>query len=290
MSAEFYSLLITRQKIMKTPEPILIAHLFPELMNGLLELLDSLSPEEWDKPTVCVGWSVKDIALHLLGGDIGIISSRRDGFYLPPEKPINGWNDLVEFINYRNDIWIQATRRMSSQIVLELLKLHGGQVNAYFQSVDPYQMGGSVDWASPDPAPVWLDLAREYTERWHHQQQIRDAVGRPGFTEPRFFAPVLDAFIRALPRTFREVSAPEGTLVALTISGDAGGQWFLRREQDQWNLYVDVAEAPIAETIIDQDQAWRLFTRSISPAESGAILRGDQHLAAKILETVSIIT
>lgn len=27
---------------------------------------------------------------------------------------------------------------------------------------------------------MWLDAAREYTEFWVHQQQIRDATGRPG--------------------------------------------------------------------------------------------------------------
>ncbi len=51
----------------------------------------------------------------------------------------------------------------------------GEQTNAYFQRVDPFAMGGPVSWAGPEPAPVWLDVAREFTERWHHQQHIRAA-------------------------------------------------------------------------------------------------------------------
>ena len=37
----------------------------------------------------------------------------------------------------------------------------------------------AVNWAGPEPAPIWLDPAREYTERWVHQQHIRDAVRNP---------------------------------------------------------------------------------------------------------------
>lgn len=151
-----------------------------------------------------------------------------------------------------------------------------------------------MDWAGSGPAPVWLDLAREYTERWHHQQQIRDAVSRPGLKEPRLFAPVLDAFVRALPHTFRKTDAQEGTQVGLTISGDAGGRWILRREDGVWNLYVaepDDRSAIDADTIIDQDVAWRLFSRGvgIDEARAAASLSGNLALAAKTLEMISVI-
>jgi hypothetical protein len=173
----------------------------------------------------------------------------------------------------------------------ELLKLSGEQVCAYFETLDPHAIGGPVDWAGPDPAPVWLDLAREHTEWWHHQQQIRDAVGKPGLKEPRFFAPVLDAFIRALPQTYRNLDAKDGTLVALTISGDSGGRWCLCREDGAWRLYVRGAEKADAETIIDQEIAWRLFCKGISKdaALSSAALSGDRVLASKVLEMISVI-
>lgn len=39
---------------------------------------------------------------------------------------------------------------------------------------------GHVSWASDGPVPLWFDMARELTERWVHQMQIREAVGRVG--------------------------------------------------------------------------------------------------------------
>jgi hypothetical protein len=139
---------------------------------------------------------------------------------------------------------------------------------------------------------VWLDVAREFTERWHHQQQIRDAVGRPGLLQPRFLGPVIDAFVRALPRTYRAVAAPVGTCVVLSVTGDAGGRWALRREPERWRLYVADPEGKVdAELTLDQDVAWRVFTKGYDRARAaaGAQVRGDRTLALKALETVSII-
>ena len=201
------------------------------------------------------------------------------------------WDDLVALINSLNELWIKAASRLSPRVLCDLLKLSGEQVCAYLASLDQYAIGDPVDWAGPDPSPVWLDIAREYTEWWHHQQQIRDAVGKPGLKEPRFFHPVLDAFVRALPHTFRKVDAKEGTLIALTISGDSGGRWLLLRENTAWRLYVDNTQKADAETIIDQEIAWRLFCKGTTKDEAlaGAVLSGDRALASTALEMTSVI-
>jgi uncharacterized protein (TIGR03083 family) len=272
----------------KLPHSILVTELFPPVLDGLLELLSSLSAEDWNRPTACARWSVKDVALHLLGGDIGILSRKRDSV---AEQTELSWNELVALVNGANEAWVTATRRMSPRLLCDLLEHTGHQVCEYFSSLDPFAIGGAVDWASPEPAPVWLDLAREYTERWHHQQQIRDAVGKPGFKEPKFFAPVLDAFVRALPRTYASVNAKDSTLVALTITGDSGGRWFVFRENETWNLFAEVEKVPDAELVIDEDIAWRLFTKGIAKEEGlrNARMIGDESLAMKALEMVSVI-
>ena len=275
---------------MRQPSPILVVDLFPEVLDALLEVLASLEPAEWRLPTACAGWSVHDVALHLLGDDVGMLSSRRDG-HRAGNVSIAGWEELVAFINEQNARWVQAARRISPRLLVDLLRLTGEQVSAYFRSLDPYAIGVSVDWAGPEPAPVWLDLAREYTERWHHQQHIRDAVGKPGLTGPRYLGPALDTFVRALPHTYRDVGADEGTLVRLTIAGEAGGRWFLQRERGEWQLYVEATQPPQAEVIVDQDLAWRLFTRGVAAGEAlaRATVGGDRLLGARMLEVVSII-
>lgn len=265
-------------------------HLFPETRAALISLLESFTAEEWARPTVCAGWSIKDVALHLLGGDFGILSRRRDA-YLPPGKAPQSWAELVDLINTLNDTWVRAARRLSPRVLCDLLRWAGPQVEEYFASLDPLAPGGPVNWASSGPAPNWLDLAREYTERWHHQQQIRDAAGKPGLKEQRYLAPVLAAFVHGLPRAFREIAAPKGTLIKLTITGDSGGHWLVAQNAGGWELFVAEGEEPKAEVALDQDDAWRLFTKGLSKetARARAKIHGDLSLGIHVLETVSIL-
>jgi uncharacterized protein (TIGR03083 family) len=278
-----------RKRVLRPPQPTIVVDLFPEVLNELLWLLSSLPSEDWRKPTVCPGWSVKDVALHLLGVEVGNLSRRRDGHTLGASPA--GWEEVVAFVNDWNQGWVQVARRISSRLLIDLLQFTGVQVCDYFRSLDPHVMGGPVSWVGPGPAPVWLDLAREYTERWHHQQHIRDAAGKPGLKQPRYFAPVLATFVWALPHAFRATSAAEDTSVTLRITGGSGGQWSLLQERGEWRLYQGAAGQPDAEVILDGDIAWRLFTRGLcqNVARQHMTFTGDRALGLRVLEMVSII-
>ena len=275
---------------MSAPEPVLVASLFAPLLEGLIELLGSLDAEEWERPTVNPQWSVKDMAAHLLGGDVGILSRHRDR-YLFSGDPLRQWHSLVELINHLNAEWVAATGRLSPRLLVDMLRFTGKQATAFFQTIDPYELGGPVSWAGNAPAPNWLDLAREYTERWHHQQQIRDAVGRPGFHDPQFMAPVLRTFVFAWPMANANVAASEGTMLKLQISGEAGGEWFLRREPAGWQLLASAAGEPTSLIVVAQEIAWRLFCRDMQPEEAAPHFQfsGDQALAEPILQMKSVI-
>ncbi len=196
----------------------------------------------------------------------------------------------MAFINRQNETWVAAMRRCSPQLILELLVFTGERTLPIFRSRDLDAIGTPVNWAGDEPAPVWLDVAREYTERWAHQQQIRDALDVPGLRDRRFSAPVLETFIRALPRTFASVDAPAGTHVRLEITGDAGGGWSLVRADGRWHLTDGGASADATATL-DHDTAWRLMTKGITAnaAMRAATLSGDLPMARRLLDTVAII-
>lgn len=274
---------------MQSPHTIIVTDRFAPLRHHLLALLADLSDDDWSRPTAAPGWSVKDVALHLLGGDIAILSGKRDGFRLP--QRIDSYPDLVALIDRLNHEWIVAARRMSPRLLRELLAFCGPEVEACFASLDPMAMGGPVSWAGPEPAPIWFDIAREFTERWHHQQQIRDATGRAPLYDPYFLAPVLDTFVRALPHAFRDTPSPLGTSVRFEIAGDAGGVWYVHKNAQAWTLALDTAREPAANVTLPQDAAWRVFTKGMSrdTARSFAVISGATDLAAPILSATAII-
>jgi uncharacterized protein (TIGR03083 family) len=275
---------------MKRPAEIVVLDRFAPLRAQLLELLAGLADDDWVRATAAPRWSVKDVTAHLLGGDIGVLSRGRD-FFSPPGRKVATYGELVDLVNRLNEEWVVAARRMSPRLLRKLLALMGSEVEAYFSSLDMKAIGGPVSWAGPDAAPVWFDIAREFTERWHHQQQIRDATGQPPLYDPYFLSPVLDTFVRALPHTFRHASAPEGTVVRLEISGDAGGIWFLVRTPGKWELTLEAETEPAMDVILPQDTAWRMFTKGIDPetAQTSAMVRGDASFAPSIFRTVSVI-
>jgi uncharacterized protein (TIGR03083 family) len=275
---------------MECPVEILVADRFPALRRELLGLLEDLSEADWERPTAAPLWSVKDIAAHLLGGDVWILASTRDRFH-PPDSEIQEYAQLVDLVNRLNAEWVLAARRMSPRLLTEFLAFTGPEVDACFAALDPMAMGGPVSWAGPQPAPQWFDIAREFTERWHHQQQIRDATGSPPLYDPYFLSPVLDTFVRALPHSFRYTTAPPGTVVRFEISGDAGGVWFLHREEHIWTLVLESSTQPAAEVILPQDLAWRVFTKGVDreKALAQAVIRGDAGLASPLFATTAII-
>jgi uncharacterized protein (TIGR03083 family) len=271
--------------------PITTIDLLPEIQAALLALLDTLPADEWTLPTACEGWSVKDVAAHMLASTLGILSAQRDQQHGTVKIDDGDWAALVAFIDHQNDVWVRATRRLSPRVICDLLKFGGDQLITYFRTLDPFAPSVAVSWAGSERAPVWLEIAREYTEFWTHQQHIRDAVGRPGMTDARYMKPLLEAFARALPRTYRDVQTAPDAVVKLEISGEGGGAWYLLRETDQWILYSAVDLTPACVVRFDTDTAWRLFTKGITRevAQSKAVVEGDTALGSPIFSMVSMI-
>ena len=179
---------------------------------------------------------------------------------------------------------------------VRLLEVTGKDIAELFEAADPYAPATfPVGWAGESESLMWFDIAREYTERWHHQRQIALAVGRATPIDARhLYHPVLDTFLLALPFTYRDRDAPEGTLVGVRVEGEAGGDWFVRKAKVGWELGYDVPERPASRVVIDQADAWRLFTKRTDQATArarfpGIRIEGDVGLGERVLEMVSIM-
>lgn len=255
---------------MRVPEPVRTEHLFSPLHDELIALLRGLSAEEWSAPTVAGSWTVKDVAAHLLDTAIRRLAIQRDG-YLPP-GPFDP--------NSANRDWVAAAQRLSPRILIEMTDRYGRENAEFLASLDPFAKAQwGVTWAGEEESLVWFDVARELTERWHHQQQIRDATGRPPLNEP-YLAPVIATFVRALPVTYRDVVAADGTAIVFN-------DWTLVREDSAWKLYE--GRAPNAVTTIEMpdDVTWRLFTKQ--RVDPRARVEGDKRYAEPLFRTVAVI-
>jgi uncharacterized protein (TIGR03083 family) len=255
---------------------------------ALVGLLAGLEPDEWLRPTAAPGWTVKDVAAHVLQDHLRRVASLRDGWHGPGPA---GGEPLAAAIHRENGDWVRGARFLGPRQLVELIERAGREADAAWAALDPDAPSVSVSWAGVDPAPVRLDAAREYTEHWVHQRQIRDAVGRPGLDGAEFVAPVLATFLCALPFTLRGVAAPDGTRVRVGTTDPVVVRDVTRHDGGWWLGPGREPGAPAAEVELDGGSLWRLCVRAIEPADAArrAQVSGDTALAAAVLEMVSII-
>jgi len=274
-------------------EPIFVIDLLPKLDQKLLELLRSLDAADWEKPTIAPLWRVKDIAAHLLDGNIRALSMLRDQYLGEKPEQIDSYMDLVAFLNRLNADWVQAMRRVSPQVLIELLEITGRDYMAYLQQLDPFEPAAfSVAWAGEEQSANWFHIAREYTEKWHHQQQIRLAVGQESpLYEPEFYLPYLETSMRALPHHYRAVRAEEGDCIQFNITGTGGASWWLHREPERWILIPQSDKPPTCEVTIPETIAWRIFTKGISKQEAAKQVKiiGKTELGNPIFDMLAVM-
>ena len=267
-------------------------HLFPRLDEMLITLLKSLSAEEWQAPTVAKLWKVKDVASHLLDGNLRALSISRDGYFGEKPENIHSYEDLVGYLNQLNLAWTTATKRLSPEILIQLLESSGLEYYRHLQTLKPFENAiFPVAWAGQETSPNWFHIAREYTEKFLHQQQIRDAVGKDGLMTKTFFYPFLDTFMFAFPHTFRDVMAETGTVVDLIVTSEIGGKWCIQKTDNDWLLTKDEHLQMDAQVIMAPETAWKLFSKSWRPQDvlDRVEIVGDQHLGMKVLHMVSVM-
>jgi len=271
-------------------DPIQTLHLFEPLEQKLIVLLRSLSPTDWNKPTVAKLWTVKDVAAHLLDTGIRTIAHSKN-YVGDPSTTRNSYQELVDYLNGLNADWVKAMKRVSPETLIDFLQLTQKPFIEYYHSLDllaPAMF--SVAWAGEQESKNWFHISREYTERWHHQQQIRDAVGQTGIMDREFFFPMIDTLLRALPYTYRETPAKEGEIVQVKILGTASGEWRIQKENIGWEFTS--ASAMATSTIeLDADTAWKLFTKAFTrqEAETKVKIYGNRELALPLLRMVSVM-
>jgi uncharacterized protein (TIGR03083 family) len=271
--------------------PVQTLHLFPLLDKELINLLQSLTAEEWQLPTIAKLWTVKDIASHLLDGNLRAIAYYRDN-HLEAASNINSYAELVAYLNQLNLSWTNATKRISPQLLVELLETTGKQYIIELEKLAPFENAiFSVAWAGQEKSANWFHIAREYTEKFIHQQQIRDAVGKPGILTKELFYPFIDTFMYALPHTYRNVTATAGTVVQIKIRTHIGGEWNIEKIESGWRLTKVIQQTPSATVMMDPVTAWQLFSKGISPqaAIEKVELTGDRELGAVALQMIAVM-
>lgn len=243
----------------------------------LLGLLEALPPESWLAPTECPGWRVREVVAHVLHDDFRLIAHLRDGFEgVWFDGPLS---ELGAYLHERNGAFVDGTRDLSPELLIELLRTTGEELAAVYRARDPSALDDGVAWAIPDgPSPNWLGSGREYTERLAHQNQIRRALGAEELVTSRWLGPALDIWRWCLPVA---LSNAAGT-VSVEATGAIVRLWTLVDGR-----FADHVVSPDAYVTADAAVLARLWTDA--PAVDFDAQTGDERLIDAVRAARAII-
>jgi len=274
-------------------KPLDTRALFRPVSAELVVLLRALTPDDWERPTIAGTWIVRDVVAHLVDVTLRRLSFHRDGMKPPPPaNPIIEERDFVAFINRLNAQWVTTARRFSPRVLTELFDGASTDLADWFETLPlegPALFG--VSWAGEQASQSWFDIGREFTELWHHQQQIRVAVGAPPLPDSRYLRAVIDIAVRGLPHAFRDVTAEPGQTLLLDVVGPAGGQWTLVREAHKWTIHAGTPAVATTRITLGDEATWKLLFNALTDAEAAAAIQieGRPELATPLVRARSVI-
>ena len=260
---------------------------FPAERAELLALLGHFDPADWQRDTVCPGWRVHDVAAHLVHDYLRKLSGRRDAAGGRGPRP---GEDLAPWLHRMNQEFVDVAARWSPRVLIDLLGHLGPQLDDLWAALDLTALGEAVSWAAPGRAPVWLDVARGYS----------DYSGAPA-ADPRRGGAARGQLRRACRSGDRHVAA--GRPVRPPVRPGPAGR--LRPDRDQrpggWQLGGDASRGRVVDPAgtgrrPGRDDNGRTRCGGSPPAASpyrprlsGHRIDGARELALAALGLVSII-
>jgi uncharacterized protein (TIGR03083 family) len=183
----------------------------------LLSMFRDLSHDDWARPTPCEGWSVRDIAGHLLGAaeaNASVLENARQGARGFLRVRGTG-RDLVDGIN---DVQIEDRRDLEPGELLDRLeRIAPRAVQGRRRTPAPFRRVRVPAPGGPITLGYLVDVV--YTrDQWMHRLDVADATGRqPSLT------PEQDG--RIVADLVRDWALAHGEPVTLELTGPAGGTY-----------------------------------------------------------------
>ena len=251
-------------------------------------LLGGLSEKDWDRPTDCPGWTVKDQVSHLIGTESALL-----GRSAPP--PVSEPAPHVKNpMGQLNEAWVEVRRaRSPAEVMAEFREVTTARLAALRSMTDDEM--AAITSGPTGQVPYEEFMRVRVMDNWVHEQDVRRAVGQPGDLE----GPVADAslarFTSALPFVIgKRADAPEGATVVLQLTGPPGEQTVAASIVEGRGRLVDsrVDDADVRLRMTPETYA-RLSCGRLSPSDALAggqvSVDGDRTLGERVLAGMSIM-
>ncbi|XRQ04759.1 maleylpyruvate isomerase family mycothiol-dependent enzyme [Actinomadura welshii] len=252
---------------------------YEQTVRSTLALAGTLAEADWERPTECPGWTVKDQVSHLVGIELDLLGE--------PSPDL----DVPEFDHVRNDLGRRVEKSVhvrrpvpGPEVAAELADALERRL-AQLPGIDPERIVTLPDGTEGTYARLMKVRAMDC---WTHEQDIRRAVGRPGNLDGPAAHCFWEVLSRGLPIVVaRRAKAGPGRTVAFKISGPPDFHVAVHVDDDGRGSWAEPGE-PDAELAMDWETYVRLTAGRCTPEAVTVRLTGDQDLANRVLANMAI--
>jgi len=242
-------------------------------------LCSGLTDSQWELPTGCPGWTVKDNVSHLVDYEaraIGRPGPQREPGPLPHAK-----NDLGR----ANEVGVDARRSKPGSAVLEEFREVTSERLAQLGQLTDQDLAAQT-MTPAGPGTVARLLTLRVMDSWSHEQDIRRAVGQPGHTDGPAAAEALGYFTRALPYVVgKRAAAPDGSTVVFRIGSRdpvavevVGGRAKIAADPRAATVTLQIPPASFAALACGRDDV-----------PDDVVVAGDRELGRRVLDSMAIM-
>ena len=184
------------------------------MWSSTADLLGQLSTEEWSKPSPLPGWDVRDNVAHMLGAENMLLGREAPPIDIDRDSVPHVRNDIGVF----NEVWVEAMRSVDPPEVLARF------VEATTARLAALQQMGQDEWDAESFTPAGRDTYGRFMQIrvfdcWLHEQDIRDATGRPGHQSGLAVEVTLDEMTTAMGFVVgKRAGAGAGTRVTFALT------------------------------------------------------------------------
>lgn len=265
-------------------------------LQAVVDLGRGCRPADFDKPTSCPGWSVKDIFSHVVGVEEWL------GGEPLPELEVPDYPHIRNEFGRKVEQHVEFRRPLEGQDVVDDLEAVVAERLAWWRN--PALTDETIVPGPFGPASALAVLRMRIVDVWTHEQDLRAALGRPGDLDSPAAAIFCDVVFEQLPRiAARAALVPLDHVVILDVTGPVIGRAGVRIDKGPDGrprgvpLYRGVSHTGhegehLATTTIT------LSTDALArrAAGRGAIddvhwtYHGDESVARRVLDSLPIVT
>jgi len=248
------------------------------------ELLTGLDETSWSAPTALPGWDVKAVVAHIIGTECMLLGQPAPDVTVDPAEYQHIRNDIGRI----NEAWVASMAELAPVDLITRFR----DVTA--RRLDALRSTDQATWDAEGVTPVGRDTYGRFMrvrtfDSWIHEQDIRDAVSRPGGEGGAAAEAALDEMEAALGYVVgKKASAPPGSRVTFELTGPAARTVHVE-VGDRASLVAELSGPPTVTLTMPAGIFARLAAGRGDPEELGlqVTIEGDPALGERIVTNFS---